>query len=444
LEGGEKMKKILLAVLFSVFLLSAMTVPALSQDEWTVGLSVGDSFKYKGTLVLWEGNATFPPLGLEYMQTYNESDWIEWTVTDIEGLNVTCEVTTHWTNGTETVATITEDITSSFSIHMIAANLTEGTELRPETTFVGQPMPARYLNASIMREYESGSRETNVLIYDWHLLGNVYHLETLFDKETGMHVYFQTSLTDAQDFGGGTYSCNGTFELIETNLWECAQPQDEWTVGVSVGDWFKYEGTVEWEADEGVPFPPNPMITWLVPFNGTDWFRFNVTDVSGTLITVEALYHWKDGTNTTGTFVEDISSSSGHFIGANMEVGDELAPSTPITTASIIDETVEWEYDGITREINHAWMDVDDGTGNTGHLEWWYDKATGIQLKLIDNSSAVTAQGNATWVAMAELVETNLWVIPEFPTGTAMLLTFVAVTVCVDIYRRKKLKHHIG
>mgnify|MGYP001151621573 CR=1 FL=1 len=32
----------------------------------------------------------------------------------------------------------------------------------------------------------------------------------------------------------------------------------EWTVGVNVGDWFTYEGTlVLWEADEGVPFPPN-------------------------------------------------------------------------------------------------------------------------------------------------------------------------------------------
>ena len=222
-----------------------------------------------------------------------------------------------------------------------------------------------------------------------------------------------------------------------------ALSQDEWTVGVSVGDTLTYEGTVEWEADEGVPFPPNPMITWLVPFNGTDWFSFTVTNVSGTLITFETLHHWKDGTETTGTFVENIASSSYHAIGANMEVGDEITPSTPITTAAIIDETVEWEYDGMTREINHAWMNL-NVTGNTAHFEWWYDKATGIQLKLIDNSSAVTEQGNATWVAMAELVETNLWVIPEFPTGTAMLLIFVAITVCIDIYRRKKLKGHIG
>ena len=47
--------------------------------------------------------------------------------------------------------------------------------------------------------------------------------------------------------------------------------ETEWIVGVNVGDWFLYEGTlVEYEADEGVPFPPNPIYTWLVPINESD------------------------------------------------------------------------------------------------------------------------------------------------------------------------------
>jgi len=219
------MKKILPAMLLSVFLLSAMTVPALSQYDWDVGIKVGDTFRYVGTLHFWEGNASFPPMGmgLEYLQTYNESDWEEWTVTDIEEFIVTFDVTTHWKNGTETVDYLVEDMTSSFAIHVIGANLTEGTEIRPETTHIGQPVAARYLNASIMREYQSGPRETNVFIYDLELFSNVYHTEIFFDKETGMHVYFQMSLTDAHDMSGNTYSCNGTYELIETNI-------EGWTV----------------------------------------------------------------------------------------------------------------------------------------------------------------------------------------------------------------------
>jgi len=43
------MKKIILTMLLSVFLLSAMTVPSLSQDELTVGVNVGDWFTYETT-----------------------------------------------------------------------------------------------------------------------------------------------------------------------------------------------------------------------------------------------------------------------------------------------------------------------------------------------------------------------------------------------------------
>jgi len=66
--------------------------------------------------------------------------------------------------------------------------------------------------------------------------------------------------------------------------------------------------------------------------------------------------------------------------------------------------------------------------------------------------SDVLSSGNSThtWLhfvypqATSSVEITGSTVIPEFPTGTVMLLVFVAVTVCVDIYRRKKLKRHIG
>jgi hypothetical protein len=209
----------LTALLFSVLILSAMIVPSLSQDL-TVGVGVGDSFKYAGTLVLWESeSASFPPTSsLEYLQTWNE-----YTVTGIDAENVTFEVTTHWKNGTETVSTLEENMTSTTPLTVIGANLEEGTEIRPETTFFGQPMPARYLNASIMREYESGSKETNVMIWDWNFFDVVYHYEYLFDKETGIRVYFQSSATDAFDMSGKAFTYNATCELIETNV-------EGWTV----------------------------------------------------------------------------------------------------------------------------------------------------------------------------------------------------------------------
>jgi hypothetical protein len=219
-------RKIFAAMLLSVFLLSAMTVPALSQYDWDIGVQVGDSFKFVGTLLSWEesGGISFPPMGAEFLQTYNESNWMEYTITDIEALNVTYDVTTHWKNGTETVSTITENITSSSPPTIIGANLEEGTEIRPESLLAGQTMPARYLNVPVMREYESGQRETNVVILDMDIFGNVYQIKALFDKETGMLVYRENSVDEASDFmTEGTYSYNATLELIETNI-------ESWTV----------------------------------------------------------------------------------------------------------------------------------------------------------------------------------------------------------------------
>ena len=200
-----------------MFLLSAMTVPALAQYDWDVGIKVGDWFKYKGTLRLWEGDA-FPPLLLDRLQTWNASDWMEYTVTDIEEFIVTFEVTTHWKDGTETVDTLEEDMMNSMNPMVIGANLTEGTEIRPETEFLGYPVLAKFLNASVMREYESGSRETNVLTYTDDVLGNYYHQEYLFDKETGIRVYYQSNATDVVDITENRYSYIATFELIETNV----------------------------------------------------------------------------------------------------------------------------------------------------------------------------------------------------------------------------------
>jgi outer membrane protein assembly factor BamB len=208
-----------------VYAFSDLDAPIPAPYDWDVGVNVGDTFRYKGTLVLWESeNASFPPMAsLEYLQPWNESDWLEYKVTDIEELIVTFEVTTRWKNGTETVDTLEENMTSTIPIAVIGANLAEGTEIRPEALLFGQPMPARCLNASIMREYESGSKETNVIIFDWNFFAAVYHFEYLFDKETGIKVYFQSSSTNAFDTSGKPFSYNCTLELIETNV-------EGWTV----------------------------------------------------------------------------------------------------------------------------------------------------------------------------------------------------------------------
>ena len=213
------MKKIILTVLLSVFLLSAMTVPALSQYDWDVGVEVGDWFLYEPTLISYESeNVAFPPAYLEYLQTYDEASLMNYTVTDITGDIITFEVLYHWKNGTETTSTVDENMTSSESLMVIGANLPNGAEIRPAYSILDMwPMPARYLNESIMLETDTGTRETNVLDHDRNIFEQIYHHTYYWDKETGIQVNHAEHATDVlnQDQQAFSYECK--IELIDSS-----------------------------------------------------------------------------------------------------------------------------------------------------------------------------------------------------------------------------------
>ena len=101
------MKKILPAILFSVFLLSAMTAPSLAQSL-DVGVSVDDWFKYEAKVTQWTSDDPFLPEGYEgpLSLAENETNFILYTVTDITpvdgGNNVTFTITYNWKNGSTT------------------------------------------------------------------------------------------------------------------------------------------------------------------------------------------------------------------------------------------------------------------------------------------------------------------------------------------------------
>ena len=78
-------------------------------------------------------------------------------------------------------------------------------------------MPARYLNTSIMLVTDNGTRATNVLDHDSDIFGNIFHYTYYWDKETGIQVYFQNSVTDALDENSKVYSYNCTMELINSS-----------------------------------------------------------------------------------------------------------------------------------------------------------------------------------------------------------------------------------
>jgi len=196
-------------------------VPALAQYDWDISIEVGDWFLYEGTLISYESNFGFPPPYLEYLQTYNESDWMKYTVIDtsIQGF-INFTIVTHWSNGTETSMDYAEDIMNSESLMVIGANLTDHEEIRPEYLLLGfWPMPARSLNESMMLVTTNGTRETNVAIYDWNIFENIYHHTWYWDKKTGIIAYHEEYGDDlATENEGDLYSYHSKLELVNSSL----------------------------------------------------------------------------------------------------------------------------------------------------------------------------------------------------------------------------------
>lgn len=218
------MKKKILTVLLSVFLLSAMTVPALAQDL-EVGVEVGDWFKYEAKVTQWESDDPFLPEGYfgPLSLADNETNYILYTVADItpyDGYsNVTFSVTYDWQNGSETEDTYEEMVsTASTGIFLIGANMEEGDLVSDTWSFFGMmDYPPRYLNASIDREYLDETRETNVCEYDIDIMGTPYTYTYMWDKATGIRVYYE-NWGDVPAMFTGAYEYTVVWELVDSSV----------------------------------------------------------------------------------------------------------------------------------------------------------------------------------------------------------------------------------
>jgi len=218
------------------------------------------------------------------------------------------------------------------------------------------------------------------------------------------------------------------------------------TVGVSVGDSFTYEGNWFHDVTSGGTTIPNQLVAYQF-WNETDSVTRTVIDVADTMITFENEYQFSNGSSGTDIIVEDITNITWvHLcVGANMEPGDTFYyDETYLVDYLTFNSTVMWDYETAAGERETLYHQSTTAAWATVTRQYWFDKETGILVKAQLDAGYDLEDQNSTTGTIVELVDTSVWVIPEFPTGTVMLAVFVAVTVCVGIYRRKKLKRRIG
>jgi len=225
-----------------------------------------------------------------------------------------------------------------------------------------------------------------------------------------------------------------TFLLLALVVGASAQTR---TVGVSVGNKFRYSPTVSWSSNDTSATPSSD----LVDANNTLWGEVTVTGISGTNITTQITNHYKNGTEATpmGGW-KDVNTGAGNMtifvISANLTAGDSVYTSS----SWIINETVLRTYSSVERETNHLNMTLSDGTQITGYDFYW-DKSTGVLVETLQETTNQTGTYTTRSSEDLQIISSNVWTVPEFPTWTPALLILIALTsVTIVIARQRQPK----
>jgi len=210
--------------------------------------------------------------------------------------------------------------------------------------------------------------------------------------------------------------------------------------GVVQGNTFTYDVTAFWSSDD----PSATIPAYLLEMNNTEYYRVTITavaitGVSGAEITTQNVWHFKNGTetSTTGTINLETGISTGGFwaiVAGNLGVNDLLHPSgqNKIT----VNETVMRDYAGVERETNHLmlmFLRSDDGN-SVEHVDYYFDKQTGMLVQLNDVTSYTNPRKTVTifW----KIKDSNVWVVPEFPSVLILPLFMIATLLAVIAYKK--------
>jgi len=205
------------------------------------------------------------------------------------------------------------------------------------------------------------------------------------------------------------------------------------TVGVSVGNTFRCSVTVSWHStDPSATFPSN-----LVDFNNTQWGEVTVTGISGTQITGNITSHYKNGTEISTPGWVDVNTGNSlilteSFISANLAAGDSEYTSSPYNT-NIINNTVTRTYLGVGRETNHLGYAYPGGS-----TDLYWDKTTGFLVEVLVESTSQTFGYTTTSSLDVQIISSNVWTVPEFPTWTPALLILIALTSAIMVIARQR------
>ena len=239
---GLNVKKIVLLVLVSVCLLSAVVLTSSAQER-IVGVAEGDWFKYGDIDVSWNSDdpyVAFPPHGWELLAEMNETEWMLWSVQNVSSTAVFLKTVKHYSDGTENTASgyISVNFGSGIMVSkVISANLSAG-----DSVYSGRHYSDSKISQTINRTYPDSARETNYRNRTRHLDVVRMNGETMngtrdeivhwyWDRATGVLVEYSSETV--MHIGNYTSTWSTSYRLIESNLWT-VQEQSTWVTTIII------------------------------------------------------------------------------------------------------------------------------------------------------------------------------------------------------------------
>jgi len=215
------------------------------------------------------------------------------------------------------------------------------------------------------------------------------------------------------------------------------------TVGVNAGDWYKWDWNYDWSSDNESETMPSGMDFMML----MDWTNLSIIDVTGSIVTYTGTVHLKNGTEQTveQPVTYDVNNrtdlSNLFFISPNLGANDiAFSAGGEVVGDLMINETVSRTYPSGTRETNHISFTNETTTNGKTEItsfDSYWDRSTGVMVEMVVNVTTYEG-GYTTTVNMGMILdESNVWVVPEFPTWIPIVIASIALVTVITLYKRK-------
>ena len=212
--------------------------------------------------------------------------------------------------------------------------------------------------------------------------------------------------------------------------------------GVSPGNEFIYDIEYIWSStNQSIVIPET-----VLDLNKTEYYKVTITEVEGNKVSFQTKWVFINGTEIEGTGTINLETGLagvGEFwaiIGSDLNAGERIHPIYP-DYVSINDTQTRNYGSGGNREthlvdLTFTYVDQDDPTRYyVEYSQTYFDKQTGMLVELIDKTvyTDPVATETLTW----KLKETNIWVVPEFPSVLIISLFMISSLLGVIYYKKK-------